>query len=69
MKSFLVIMSGCLFAAATCAADPPEDKTGLKLGEKAPNFKLKDQSGTERSLEAVRNDGPVALVFFRSAAW
>jgi hypothetical protein len=64
MKSILGML-----AVGLIAADPPEEKTGLKVGEKAPDFKLKDQTGTERSLEALRKDGPVALVFFRSASW
>ena len=52
------------------AADPaPEAKTGVKVGEKAPTFKLKDQSGQERELSTLLKDGPVALVFHRSASW
>ncbi len=52
------------------AADPaPDEKTGIKVGEKAPAFKLKDQTGTERELAALLKDGPVALVFYRSASW
>ena len=52
------------------AADPaPEAKTGIKVGEKAPDFKLKDQAGAEQSLSAMIKDGPVAIVFFRSASW
>jgi len=52
------------------AADPaPEAKTGIKVGEKAPEFKLKDQAGAEQSLAAMIKDGPVAIVFFRSASW
>jgi len=61
-----------LFAAlgAARAADPaPEEKTGLKVGEKAPEFTLKDQAEKERALKEMLKDGPVALVFFRSASW
>jgi cytochrome oxidase Cu insertion factor (SCO1/SenC/PrrC family) len=56
-------------AASAPAADPPPEKTGIKVGEKAPEFKLKDQSGEERTLSAMLKDGPVALVFYRSASW
>ena len=57
-------------AGAVLAAEPPsEEKTGLKVGEKAPEFKLKDQAGEERTLSAMLKDGPVALVFYRSASW
>ena len=52
------------------AADPASDeKSGIKVGEKAPEFKLKDQAGEERALSAMLKDGPVALVFYRSASW
>lgn len=57
-------------AASAPAADPPSDeKTGIKVGEKAPAFKLKDQTGEERELSALLKRGPVALVFYRSASW
>lgn len=60
-----------LLAAGWCHATepPPESKTGIKVGEKAPDFKLKDQHGKERQLNALLKNGPVALVFYRSASW
>ena len=47
----------------------PEEHTGLKVGEKAPKFTLKDQEGHERSLDEFLQKGKVALVFYRSADW
>jgi len=47
----------------------PEERTGLKVGAKAPKFTLKDQHGTERSLDEFLRKGKVALVFYRSADW
>jgi cytochrome oxidase Cu insertion factor (SCO1/SenC/PrrC family) len=47
----------------------PEEQTGLKVGEKAPKFTLKDQEGKERSLDDLLKKGKVALVFYRSADW
>ncbi|MBY0456965.1 MAG: redoxin domain-containing protein [Gemmataceae bacterium] len=59
-----------LGAAVASGADPaPDEKTGLKTGEKAPAFKLKDQSGKERELSEFVKQGKVALVFYRSASW
>ena len=58
-----------LAAAPAWAADPPPEKSGLKIGEKAPAFKLKDQAGKERTLDEFLKSGKVALVFYRSAAW
>jgi cytochrome oxidase Cu insertion factor (SCO1/SenC/PrrC family) len=56
-------------AANGRAGDAPEEKTGLKVGAKAPAFTLKDQDGKERSLEDLLKTGKVALVFHRSAGW
>jgi cytochrome oxidase Cu insertion factor (SCO1/SenC/PrrC family) len=48
----------------------PEERTGLKVGEKAPKFTLLDQEGRERSLDELLKQGKtVALVFYRSADW
>ena len=51
------------------ARPAPEEQSGLKVGEKAPRFTLKDQSGRERSLDEFLAKGRVALVFYRSANW
>ena len=64
----LVLLLGALTASAR-AADAPDEKTGLKVGEKAPAFALKAQNGNERSLSDFLKTGPVALVFYRSANW
>lgn len=42
---------------------------GVQVGEQAPEFTLRDQEGNERTLEGLLLDGPVALVFYRSADW
>jgi cytochrome oxidase Cu insertion factor (SCO1/SenC/PrrC family) len=71
MKCMVGIAFGFLVAAgAVLAADqPPEGKTGLAVGQKAPEFTLKDQRGQEQSLSVLRKDANVALVFYRSASW
>jgi AhpC/TSA family len=69
VKRVLAVFVSLVNALHAMGAPPPEEKTGLKVGEKAPEFKLKDQSGKERELRAMRKDGPVALVFYRSASW
>lgn len=52
------------------AAKPAgEEKTGIKVGEKAPDFKLKNQDGEEVALADLIKKGNVALVFTRSAEW
>jgi cytochrome oxidase Cu insertion factor (SCO1/SenC/PrrC family) len=70
MLCLAVLAVGLALAASVRGADPaPDEKTGLKIGEKAPAFKLKDQSGKERTLEEFVKEGKVALVFYRSASW
>ena len=65
-----VIAAGLIVAGSSRAADPAADeKTGLKIGEKAPAFTLKDQNGKDRTLEEFTQQGKVALVFYRSADW
>jgi cytochrome oxidase Cu insertion factor (SCO1/SenC/PrrC family) len=69
----IVFLCGAAFAADPRddkdKPAPAEGKTGLKVGEKAPAFKLKDQAGKERTLEEFAKKGKVALVFYRSADW
>lgn len=55
--------------AVAADKEPPAEKTGLNVGEKAPAFKLKDQAGKERTLEGFLKAGKVAIVFHRSAGW
>lgn len=49
--------------------DAADEPPGLKLGSQAPDFELKDQAGTPRSLRSLLSQGKVALVFYRSADW
>lgn len=46
---------------AVLAQDKPE---GLFINSKAPEFKVKDQSGAEVSLKELRKKGPIVLVFY-----
>ena len=46
-----------------------QEQPGLKVGASAPKFTLKDQEGSDRSLDELLEKGPVALVFYRSADW
>jgi peroxiredoxin len=62
MKQFLVAISLFLTASMIHAQDKPE---GLFLNAKAPDFKLKDQSGVEVASKNLRKKGPVVVVFYR----
>lgn len=48
---------------------PQDDTPGLAVGELAPKFELSDQHGQQQSLSKLLSEGPVALVFYRSADW
>jgi peroxiredoxin len=61
MKKILLLLS--IFTSfVSFAQEKPE---GLFINSKAPEFKLKDQSGVEISLKELRKKGPVVLVFYR----
>jgi cytochrome oxidase Cu insertion factor (SCO1/SenC/PrrC family) len=62
-----LLLTSAFVAGATAPASP--EKTGLAVGERAPDFTLKDQNNRDVSLSVLLKKGPVALVFFRSAEW
>jgi cytochrome oxidase Cu insertion factor (SCO1/SenC/PrrC family) len=71
-KSFAAIVASMLsFCILVAAGQTTSDQTGpgVKVGDRAPSFKLKDQKGKEQSLDSLLKKGTVALVFYRSADW
>jgi hypothetical protein len=46
-----------------------EEMPGIKPGAEAPNFHLRDQFGKIQSLESLKGENGVVLLFFRSADW
>ena len=50
-------------------AKAPEEMTGIKVGEKAPDFTLTNFDGTQHTLSDLTKKSMVALVFYRSANW
>jgi hypothetical protein len=44
-------------------------RSGPRIGEKVPDFKLPDQNGREHSLEQLMGPNGLLLVFVRSADW
>jgi cytochrome oxidase Cu insertion factor (SCO1/SenC/PrrC family) len=69
LAAAVLLLAGPTAHAQGKARPAPEEQTGLKVGEKAPRFTLKDQQGAERSLDELLKKGKVALVFYRSADW
>lgn len=67
-----VALLAVVFASAGASAEDkwaPDEMTGVKVGEKAPDFTLKDQNGKEVALSDLVKQGTVALNFYRSANW
>ncbi len=42
---------------------------GLEVGQKAPDFSLKDEFGNAQTLESLKGKNGTVLLFFRSADW
>jgi cytochrome oxidase Cu insertion factor (SCO1/SenC/PrrC family) len=69
LAAALVLLSAPAARAQGKGKSAAEEQTGLKVGENAPGFVLKDQEGKDRSLDEFLKKGKVALVFYRSADW
>ncbi|MCU1268598.1 MAG: putative peroxiredoxin [Acidobacteria bacterium] len=48
---------------------PVSEEIGLPVGQRAPSFTLKDQTGRDVSLQSLVQKSAVVLVFYRSADW
>jgi hypothetical protein len=55
--------------SATTALHGQNARTGLAVGQPAPDFSLQDQSGRTQTLKSVSGPKGTMLVFFRSADW
>lgn len=62
MKKILDIFCLLLIACSSFAQEAPE---GLFIDSKAPDFRAKDQNGTEIRLKDLLKKGKVVLVFYR----
>ena len=60
----LLALLGASVLQAAAAAMP-----GLKIGDQAAAFTLKNSAGADVALGDLLKKGPVALVFYRSADW
>lgn len=66
----LVAILGLVAMASSSEAQYADEAlTGIKVGEKAPDFTLKDQNGSDQTLSKILENGPVVLYFNRSAEW
>ena len=61
MKTFFSFIF-LFLAFSSFSQEKPE---GLFINSKAPDFKVKDQSGVEINLKELRKKGPVVILFYR----
>ena len=62
MRKLLTVAVACLMLFSATGQSAPE---GLFIASKAPDFKAKDQHGTEIRLKDLLKKGKVVLVFYR----
>jgi hypothetical protein len=65
---------GMIFAAPAQKPVPTRmkievSKLGPQVGERVPDFSLKDQTGNTRTLQSIMGPKGAMLVFVRSADW
>jgi peroxiredoxin len=67
MKLSCLALAGALFAGCLCAQPVQPTKTHLKVGDMAPDFKLKSTQGGDVTLSDFRGKNVVVLAFFPAA--
>ena len=65
LRGLLVAISATCFVTVAGAAVP----SGPNVGQKVPDFALRDQNGTEKTLQSILGPKGTLLVFYRSADW
>ncbi len=65
---------GASVSGAGQSASPPRTKIDLsrlgpQVGERVPDFSLKDQNGNTETLQSIMGPKGAMLVFIRSADW
>lgn len=66
---FTVAISGSLAARAAAPSRVDVSKLGPQVGQRVPDFALKDQNGKTRTLQSIMGPKGAMLVFIRSADW
>ena len=75
----VLLLAGVVAAATPSAAQTPGagpaidridvQRLGPQVGQKVPDFSLKDQHGVVQTLQSIMGPKGAMLVFFRSADW
>jgi hypothetical protein len=67
--ALLAALSAQTAAVAQSAPRIDVSKLGPQVGERLPDFSLKDQNGKPRTLQSIMGPKGAMLVFYRSADW
>jgi cytochrome oxidase Cu insertion factor (SCO1/SenC/PrrC family) len=71
--TFALLFASQVAPVAFKAQAPPQkidlSKLGPQVGERVPDFSLKDQTGKTWTLQSIMGPKGAMLVFFRSADW
>ena len=71
--SLALAVLAALLAQAAAMAQPPAridvSKLGPQVGERVPDFTLKDQNGKTWTLQSIMGPKGAMIVFYRSADW
>jgi cytochrome oxidase Cu insertion factor (SCO1/SenC/PrrC family) len=68
----VALLAALLIQTAAMAQSPNRidvSKLGPQVGERVPDFTLKDQNGKPRTLQSIMGPKGAMLVFYRSADW
>ena len=63
------LVGTCIAQSAPARTRLDLSKLGPQVGERVPDFRLKDQSGKEWTRQSIMGPKGAMLVFFRSADW
>jgi hypothetical protein len=73
MKRFVISIIAATSASILAAQSPGQkidvSKLGPQVGERVPDFSLRDQNGKPRNLQSIMGSKGAMLVFYRSADW
>ncbi len=71
--SLALFLASSIVKAGVTPQTPPQkidvSKLGPQVGERVPDFRLKDQHGKTWTLQSIMGSKGAMLVFFRSADW
>ena len=71
-RSAATVLAAVLSQTAVMGQSPPRidvSKLGPQVGERVPDFSLKDQNGKPWTLQSIMGPKGAMLVFYRSADW